>query len=206
MLVLVFVGAAFMGAAASAREAIAERAIFLRERAVGLRPGAYALAKAGVFTVVAAVQSAVLVGVVTAVKPGPVSAVLLPRPVAELAVAVWLTALASCLLSLLGSALVRSTEQTTPVLVVTVMAQLVLCGGMVPVAGRPVLAQLSWLAPARWGYAAGASTVDLPRIGPPDRLWTHDWPWWSGSAAALLLAAAVCTALFAVRVRRLRRT
>ena len=99
----------------------------------------------------------------------------------------------------------RSTEQTTPVLVVTVMAQLVLCGGMIPVAGRPVLAQLSWLAPARWGYAAGASTVDLPQIGPPDRLWTHDWPWWLGSVAALLLSAAACTALFAVRAKRPRR-
>jgi ABC-type multidrug transport system ATPase subunit len=204
MLVLVFVGAAFMGAAASAREAVAERAIFLRERAVGLRPGAYALAKALVFTLVAAVQSAVLVGVVTTVKPGPVDAVLLSRPVAELGVAVWLTALASCLLSLLGSALVRSLEQTTPVLVVTVMAQLVLCGGMIPVAGRPVLAQLSWLAPARWGYAAGASTLDLPQVGPPDRLWTHDWPWWLASAGALVLSAAACTALFAIRTRRLR--
>ena len=204
MLVLVFVGAAFMGAAASAREAIAERAIFLRERAVGLRPGAYALAKTLVFTLVAAVQSAVLVGVVTTVKPGPAGAVLLSRPVAELAVAVWLTALASCLLSLLGSALVRSLEQTTPVLVVTVMAQLVLCGGMIPVAGRPVLAQLSWFAPARWGYAAGASTVDLPQTGPVDRLWTHDWPWWLGSTGALLLSAAACTALFAVRARRVR--
>jgi len=96
-------------------------------------------------------------------------------------------------LSLLGSALVRSAEQTTPVLVVTVMAQ-------------PVLAQLSWLAPARWGYAAGASTVDLRQAGPGDRLWTHDWPWWLGSATALLLTAAAGTASSAARARRLRRT
>lgn len=209
MLVLVFVGAAFMGAAASAREAVAERAIFLRERAVGLRPGSYALAKAGVFALVSAVQSVLLVGVVTTVKPGPVAAVLLPRPVVELVVAVWLTTLASCLFSLLGSALVRSIEQTTPVLVVTVMAQLVLCGGMIPVTGRPVLAELSWLAPARWGYAAGASTVDLKLTGPAvpqDDLWTHDWPWWLASAGALLLTAAVCTALVAIRTGRQRRT
>jgi hypothetical protein len=208
MLVLLFVGAAFMGAAAAAREVIGERAIFLRERSVGLRPGAYAVAKAMVFAVVCAAQTALLVGFVTAVKPGPVSAVLLGRPTAELAVAVWLTALVSCLLSLLGSALVRSTEQTTPVLVVTVMAQLVLCGGMIPVTDRIVLAELSWLAPSRWGYSAGASTVDLRADGPTiplDQLWTHSWPWWLLSVAVLALSGAVFVGLLALRVGRLRR-
>jgi len=207
MLVLLFVGASFMGAAAAAREAIGERAIYLRERAVGLRPGSYALAKTAVFGLTCAVQSVLLVGTVTTVKPGPVSAVLLNKPAAELIAAVWLTALTSCLLSLLGSALVRSVEQTTPVLVVTVMAQLVLCGGMIPVTGRPVLAEISWLAPARWGYSAGASTVDLKANGPgipADSLWTHSWPWWLASATALLLSGAAFTALFALRAARVK--
>ena len=208
MLVLLFVGAAFMGAAAAAREVIGERAIFLRERSVGLRPGAYAVAKAMVFAVVCAAQSALLVGAVTAVKPGPASAVLLGRPTAEVAAAVWLTALVSCLLSLLGSALVRSTEQTTPVLVITVMAQLVLCGGMIPVTDRVVLAELSWLAPSRWGYSAGASTVDLRADGPTipqDQLWAHSWPWWLLSAGVLTLSGGVFVGLLALRLTRLRR-
>jgi ABC-type multidrug transport system ATPase subunit len=208
MLVLLFVGAAFMGAAAAAREVIGERLIFLRERSVGLRPGAYAVAKAMVFAVVCAAQTALLVGFVTAVKPGPDSAVLLGHPRAELAVTVWLTALVSCLLSLLGSALVRSSEQTTPVLVVTVMAQLVLCGGMIPVTDRVVLAELSWLAPSRWGYAAGASTVDLRADGPTipqDQLWAHSWPWWLLSVAVLALSGGLFVGLLALRLTRLRR-
>jgi ABC-type multidrug transport system ATPase subunit len=207
ILVLVFVGAAFMGGAAGAREVIGERDILLRERAAGVLPAAYACAKVLVFAVVCAVQAALLVAVLVAVRPGPSDGVLLPGPTAELLVAVWATALASCLLGLLGSALVRSAEQAMPVLVVTVMAQLVLCGGMVPVTGRAVLAELSWLFPARWGYAAGAGTVDLTGTGgglPDDWLWSHGLGPWALAIGVLTATTAVLGVLLGVRIRRTR--
>jgi ABC transport system ATP-binding/permease protein len=207
LLVLLFVGAAFMGAAAAAREVIAERPIFLRERAAGLSPIAYAVAKFGVFATICAAQAAVMVGTVSFVKPGPQQPVLLGNATVELAVAVWCTALSSCLFSLLASAVVRSGEQVMPVLVIGVMAQLVLCGGMVPVTGRPGLSQVSWLVPARWGYAAGASTVDLKAAGhgiSPDVLWTHSWPWWLLSVAVLVSGGTVCSVLLTWRLRRMR--
>ena len=53
-----------------------------------------------------------------------------------------------------------------PLLVVSLMLQLVLCGGMVPVTDRIGLDQMSWAVPSRWGYAAQASTVDLWTIEP----------------------------------------
>jgi hypothetical protein len=105
-------------------------------------------------------------------------------------------------MGLLASALVRSTEQVMPVLVVTVMAQLVLCGGMIPVTGRVVLAQLSWLAPARWGYAAGAGTVDLNSPASQDQLWTHAPGWWFLAIAALGLFGAICVGLLTIRLAR----
>jgi hypothetical protein len=93
-----------------------------------------------------------------------------------------------------------------PVLVVTVMAQLVLCGGMVPVTGRVVLSELSWLAPARWGYSAGASTVDLTRSNmSADQLWQHSWPWWSLSIVVLVANMALHTTLLILRMIRLSR-
>ena len=63
------------------------------------------------------------------------------------------------------------------------MAQLVLCGGMVPVTGRLGLDQLSWLMPARWGDAAASSTVDLRNLVPPtllpqDQFWQHTRHFW----------------------------
>ncbi len=79
--------------------------------------------------------------------------------------------------------------------VVSVMAQLVLCGGMVPVTGRLGLDQLSVGTPARWGYAAAASTVALRTLVPgslvpEDRFWQHTSTTWlldMGMLAALSL-------------------
>ncbi len=207
ILVLVFVGAAFMGGAAGAREVIGERDIVLRERAAGVLPFSYAAAKAAVFAAVSAVQAALLVTVLVTVKPAPVAGTTLSDATTELVVAVWATAAASCLLGLLGSAVVRSTEQAMPVLVVTVMAQLVLCGGMVPVSSRIVLEQLSWLAPARWGYSAGAATVDLTSTGgglPVDLLWTHDTAHWLSAIGILAAMGLTFVVLLALRMRRIR--
>jgi ABC transport system ATP-binding/permease protein len=207
MLVLLFVGATFTGAACGVREVIAERTIFLRERAAGLDARAYAASKVLVFGAVAAVQAVLMVGGATLVKPGPASAVLLGNPQLELVAAVWLTGFASCAMALLLSAVVRSAEQVMPVLVILVMAQLVLCGGMIPVTGRPVLDQLSWLAPARWGYAASASTTDVLIIVPgvrDDALWRHSAPWWLLSASMLAGLALVFVLLLTRRLTRLR--
>ena len=207
ILVLVFVGAGFMGGAVSAREVIGERDIVLRERASGVLTTSYALAKSAVFAVVCAGQAVLLVGVLVLVKPPPRAGLLFSPATIELTLAVWATAAASCLLGLLGSAVVRSTEQTMPLLVVTVMAQLVLCGGMIPVTGRPVISELSWLVPSRWGYAAGAATVDLnaaPAAQPVDPLWRHSGYAWCGAIAVLVAYSIVYAAALAARVRRMR--
>ena len=59
------------------------------------------------------------------------------------------------------SALAKSSEQIMPLLVIAIMSQLVFQGGMIPVTGRIVLDQMSWVTPARWGFASTASTIDL---------------------------------------------
>ncbi|MGQ0837740.1 hypothetical protein [Actinokineospora sp.] len=75
LLVLLCVGAAFIGGAAAAREVISERAIFVRERAAGLRPGAHVVAKAAVFGVVCLIQATTLTTVVFSIRSGPADAV-----------------------------------------------------------------------------------------------------------------------------------
>ena len=52
-----------MGTALTIRALIGERAIFLREQAVGLSTTAYLLAKVCVFTVFAMMQSAIVVAI-----------------------------------------------------------------------------------------------------------------------------------------------
>ncbi|UVS79460.1 ATP-binding cassette domain-containing protein [Actinokineospora sp. UTMC 2448] len=207
ILVLMVVGAAFTGAASGVREVVAERAIFLRERAAGLRPLAYAASKLIVLGGVAAVQAAVLTVGVRLLKAGPAEAVLLGDPWLEIAAALWLTAFSTCAFALFASAAIRSVQQAMPVLVVIVMAQLVLCGGMVPVADRVVLDQVSWLAPARWGYAAAAGTADLARFVPgasDDVLWRHSPSWWSLAASVMVAMTALSTLLLVRRLTRMR--
>ena len=83
-----------------------------------------------------------------------------------------------------------------PLLVLLVMVQLILCGGLFEVYGRAGLEQASWLVPARWGYGMTAATADLPRFYAPipsDPLWDH-------TVGALLANAAVLTGIAVVLV------
>ncbi|MDD4866210.1 MAG: ATP-binding cassette domain-containing protein [Mycobacterium sp.] len=181
---LLLLAAAFMGTALTIRDLVGERAIFQREQAVGLSTTAYLLAKTAVFCGFAVLQSAVTTTIVVAGKGAPTrGAVLLGNPTLELFGTVAATCVASAVLGLAISALVRSSEQIMPLFVVSIMAQLVLCGGMVPVTGRLGLDQLSFAMPARWGYAAAAATVDLRRLVPgsllpQDRFWAHTSKIW----------------------------
>jgi hypothetical protein len=120
----------------------------------------------------------------------------------ELFVGVAATCVAAAMLGLLLSALARSNEQIMPLLVVSLMMQMVLSGGIVPVTSRPPLEQMSWVVPARWGYAAQASTVDLLWASPPpqtkdDHLFKHEAGAWLFDMAML----AALSVVYAVAVR-----
>ncbi len=204
LMVLLILGAGFMGAALSVRDLVGERTIYHRERAVGLHASAYLLAKTVVFCAAATLQTVVLMAIVLAGKPAPPDGVVLSPGWLELGVDLAATACCSVTVGLLLSALARSSEQVMPLLVVTVMAQFVMCGGLIPVTGRAVLDQLSWLFPARWGYAAGASTVDMRALfaqAQPDSLWQHLPDIWLLDLAMLVALAAVATGLTFRRLR-----
>ncbi|MGA8332399.1 MAG: ATP-binding cassette domain-containing protein, partial [Mycobacterium sp.] len=188
ILALLMPAAAFMGTALTIRDLVGERPIFQREQAVGLSTTAYLLAKTLVFCGFAILQAALITAIVVLGKGAPThGAVLLGHSTAAATAELFITVAATCVVSaVLGlaiSSLVRSGEQIMPLFVVAVMAQLVLCGGMVPVTGRLGLDQLSWVMPARWGYAAAASTVDIRHLVPPtllpqDQFWQHTRHFW----------------------------
>jgi ABC-type multidrug transport system ATPase subunit len=179
ILVLLTMGAVFMGTALTIRDLIGERAIFRREQAVGLSATAYLLAKIWVYSTAAIIQSAILVAIVVYGKGGPTRGdVVVGNASVGLFLNVAGTSVAGAVLGLALSALARSNEQIMPMLVVLVISQLVFCGGMIPVAHRLLVDQLSWFTPARWGFAASASTVDLIKLVPTpsalnDSFWKH---------------------------------
>ncbi len=196
-----------MGLTLSVRDLVGERAIYRHERAAGLLPSAYLLAKIAVFTAVAAAQSALLVLVVTAPGIGkrpPVTAAVLGSPMVELFVDVTATAVAATVLGLLISAVSPSGNQYFPLLAVACVAQLVLAGSFVPITGRPILEVIAGLTPARWGAAAMASTIDLPNLVPAveDRFWRHNASTWLFDIAMLGVVAVTFAAFVLWRLRR----
>ncbi|OBK75767.1 FHA domain-containing protein [Mycobacterium sp. 1164985.4] len=210
ILVMLNVGAIFMGTALTIRALIGERAIFRREQAVGLSTTAYLLAKVFVFTLFAIVQSAIVTVIAIIGKgwgPGAVdSGSLLGNRSIELFVDIAVTTVAAAMVGLALSALARSNEQIMPLLVVAIMSQLVFSGGMIPVTDRIVLDQMSWFTPARWGFAASASTIDLIRLvpgplTPNDRHWDHTSGTWLFDMAMLALICVGYTTFVRWRIR-----
>lgn len=170
-LIVLVVGAALMGTAFSVREFVVERPIYRREHAVGLSPWAYLFSKVAVLGMLVAVQCTMFTMLALLGQSGPDQALLLGNGSIEIAVAVAAVGFTMTIAGLAVSAVATSTEQTMPALVGMVMAQLVLCGGLFVIGGRPVVEQVAWLLPARFGYAASAATAGLqrsphPRIDP----------------------------------------
>ncbi len=206
LLVVFIVGASFMGIAVAIREIISEGPIYARERAVGVSPGAYLASKLVVFAIIDVLQVLLFVYLALLGRGGPTQPLVIHFwPLLEIIIPVALVAFVSTVLGLMVSALVKTVDQTTPILVVSVMAQLVLSGGLFQVHGQKVLEQISWLAPSRWGFAAAGSTVNLLTMVPPeiaDPLWAHTVSAWWRSILYLLLQAAVLAVLARLALRR----
>lgn len=208
LLVVLILGACFMGSTLTVRDLVGERTIFFRERAVGLRPGAYLSAKIVVFGLAVLLQAAVMIGFVLLGKKRPEEGSVLALGGAELYIDIAATAVACVVFGLLLSSLAKSSEQVMPLLVVAIMGLLVMAGGLIPVTDRVVLEQVSWLFPSRWGYAAAASTVDVRALfvqSQQDGFWEHTRSAWFLDIG-MVVAITVVLALFTWTRLRLRKS
>ncbi|HEY2448654.1 MAG TPA: ATP-binding cassette domain-containing protein, partial [Mycobacterium sp.] len=195
IMVLLNIGAVFMGTALTIRDLIGERPIFRREQAVGLSTTAYLLAKVFIFFVFATAQAAIATFIVRLGKGAPTAhPPFFDSSTFSLFITVAGTCVASAILGLMLSAVAQSNEQIMPLLVVSIMSQLVLAGGMIPVTGRAGLNQLSWVTPGRWGYAAGASSIDFPNLVKVKQIPTND-PIWQHSKHIYLFDMAMLALL-----------
>lgn len=192
-LLILCVGGVLTGAANAVRELVKERAIYGRERAVGLSRGAYLMSKVVVLGTVTVLQAVVLtlVGLLGVHLNAPGGKGVLLPPLAEITVAVALLAFTAMTLGLLVSALVRKEEVTMPLLVLLAIVQVVFCGALLTLHGVPGLEQLAWLVPSRWALAAMASTLDLGRIVTPDPLFRHTAHVWLLDIGMLVALAVV---------------
>jgi len=168
LLLILVISACFTGAANAVRELVKERPIYSRERAAGLSAGVYLFSKLIILGVISAIQAIALVLIGLAGRKLPATGSFLTHlPLVELLLGMGLLAIASMTLGLFISAAVNTSEKTMPLLVISVMFQVILTGGVFGLAGKAGINQISWLAPSRWGYAATASTTNLNVIQLP---------------------------------------
>lgn len=209
LLLIIVICACFAGTMNSVRELVKERAIYLRERAVGVSPFAYVSSKLVVLGAISAGQAILmlLIGIAGRRMP-PSGSLLKSAPLGELVLAIGVLAVASMALGLLISAFTDSSEKAMPLLMLAVVMQVLLSGGIFALNGKPGLEQISWLAPSRWAFAMAASTVNLPRIAPTsigsvaDPLWVHKGSTWLTDMIALIALGAAFSAITWVRLVR----
>ncbi|MEE6176855.1 ABC transporter permease [Mycobacterium sp. 050134] len=203
------IAAVILGTALTIRVVVAERHVFRREQAVGLSASAYLAAKAAVFSVAAALLTAVVFAVLVAVKGGPVhGAVLLHNATFELYVSAAVTAIVSAMVGLALSTLGKSLREVLPLFVPVVLASLLFDGCLVPLVSKWGFQQISWFVPAQWGFAASASTVDLRRVddlAANAEMWAHYSGWWVFDMVMLMLFGAIASGVVLYRLRPPRR-
>ena len=147
---LVMTGAIWLGVASATREVVKERGLVEREFDVGIRLDAYVLSKALVLFALNFVQVWLLVLVVEALRPFEIGI----SGLLELFALALLTAWASAAMGLAVSCAARTVDQAAGAIPLLLMPQLLLAGGLIPLAQMPgVISAIANVVYARWSYA-----------------------------------------------------
>ncbi len=155
---LFMTGSIWLGVASACREVVKERGLVEREFDVGVRLNAYVFAKALVLFGLNLVQVLLLTIVVVGLQPLGIGS----GGVAGLFVLAVLTAWASAAMGLAVSCSARSVDQAAGAVPLLLMPQLLLGGGLIPLAQMPpVAAALANLIYARWSFAGLAAAAHI---------------------------------------------
>ena len=151
-------------------------------------------------------QTGIITVTATVGKGAPThGAVLLGNATFEVFVILTVTAIVSAMVALALSALASYAEQVLLTAVLIVFASLVFAGAMFPVEGRFGLEQIAWFVPARWSFAALASTVDIHAVNllaATGDSWKHSSGQWLLDMGMLIGLGAVATAALRWWLRR----
>jgi len=155
---LLVTAALWLGLIDSCREIVRERAIILRELAVGVRLDAQIIAKSIILFSIAAVQCLLLLAVVAALRPFHSSLSAYGEVLALLVLTSW----AMVGLGLLVSTVARSVDQATSVIPLLLIPQLLFGGALVALERMgTVIKILADLTVSRWAFAGAGSAIEL---------------------------------------------
>jgi ABC transport system ATP-binding/permease protein len=204
LLLVIVMSGALMGTAVSVREFVKERTVYQRERGIGLSRAAYLGAKLTVLGAISALQAGLFAALAQVGIEPPDHPVLTGFGQLEIGLAVIGVACSCMVLGLLISTAISNADRGMPLLVMSVMVQLVLSGALFVVSGRLVLEQISWAVPFRWAYAMGMVSLDVTRLqsGVQDALWKPTAAQWFTDLLFLGVVTLVMVVLVAVMLRR----
>jgi ABC-type multidrug transport system ATPase subunit/pSer/pThr/pTyr-binding forkhead associated (FHA) protein len=155
-LFLLVASAVWFGCSNSAREIVAERAVYRRERMVNLTLVGYVLSKATVLGLVCALQCALML----AIAAFPLG---LSGSLPSLYAVLLLSSLAGLGMGLTLSALVASVEAATALVPLLLIPQIILGGVIMPIHEMgPATRALASLTAARWGFEAALVVEHAP--------------------------------------------
>ncbi len=148
----------WLGLIDSCREIVKERAIILRELAVGVRLDAQIIAKSVILFVIAAVQCLLLLAVVAVLRPFHTSL----DVYAEVLGLLILTSWSMIGVGLLVSTIARSVDQATSVIPLLLIPQLLFGGALVALERMgTVIELLADVTVSRWAFAGVGSAIDM---------------------------------------------
>jgi ABC-type multidrug transport system ATPase subunit/pSer/pThr/pTyr-binding forkhead associated (FHA) protein/ABC-type multidrug transport system permease subunit len=155
---LLVTAALWLGLIDSCREIVRERAIILRELAVGVRLDAQIIAKSTILFAIAAVQCLLLLAVVAALRPFHVSLAHYGEVLGLLILTSW----AMVCLGLLVSTLARSVDQATSVIPLLLIPQLLFGGALVALDRMgSVIKVLADITVSRWAFAGIGRVIEM---------------------------------------------
>jgi hypothetical protein len=203
LLVMVLAGV-FIGASASIQELVKERAIFAREKGVGLSPTVYIASKVIILSILVAFQTSTFTFITLLARPLPSDGVLFGEAtLLEVTVAMVLLGIVSMVIGLFVSAYSNSREATLPVLVGITMIQVVL-SGVVPLSVDEILGTVSNVVPAFWSTNMLAATIDLNSLSFLSS--SDDYYFWESTQSnwsiSLLVLAIMALVLLVATIRK----
>jgi len=156
------------GTFGAAFEIVKERAIFLRERAVNLKPGAYVVSKIavlGIFAIIQVGSSMLILNLKVSMDFEPILD-FIPTGSLELFVTLLLGVIASIMLGLFISAMVPNTDIVLYIILGQLFAQIILSGALFPLENNPA----SKLVVSHWTMEAMGATVDINTLNEESRV------------------------------------
>ena len=158
------------GTFGAAFEIVKERSIFLRERSINLRPGAYVVSKIlvlGMFAVIQVASSLLILNLKVSMDFDPILG-FFPTGGMELFATLLLGVIASIMFGLFISAIVPTADIVLYVILGQLFAQIILSGAMFPLEDNLA----SKLVISHWTMDAMGSTVNVPALNEESRVCT----------------------------------